>query len=181
MTNEDISFDEWHAALEVFAKKNNGSAADADAWREDYDAGKTPEQAWVDEWGHPEVTEDEPIAKEEDATEQEQPIQLDPEVSKKVAKQMQEYVNLLNETEPKGLVDMAVLNIRMENFRRTMQMSGAPPELSTEFLNIMQSTLDMMGDLIDMETIGGERFVSVRNDIVTKGDGFAKAALAEKQ
>lgn len=33
------------------AADHGGSAADADAWRDDYEAGKTPLEAWVDEWG----------------------------------------------------------------------------------------------------------------------------------
>lgn len=51
MTNKDVSFAEWHKELCLLAIKKGGSAADADAWREDYDAGKTPEQSWADEWG----------------------------------------------------------------------------------------------------------------------------------
>lgn len=51
MTNETHDFETWHNALCEVASRNNGSAADEDAWREDYDAGKTPEQAWADEWG----------------------------------------------------------------------------------------------------------------------------------
>ncbi len=51
MTNENCSFDEWHEFLVQYANENNGSAADADAWRADYDEGKTPEEAWHDEWG----------------------------------------------------------------------------------------------------------------------------------
>lgn len=46
-----ITFESWHERLCEVAKANGGSAADADAWREEYDAGKTPEQAWADEWG----------------------------------------------------------------------------------------------------------------------------------
>ena len=30
---------------------NGGSAADAEAWRDDYEAGKTPVEAYCDEWG----------------------------------------------------------------------------------------------------------------------------------
>lgn len=51
MTKDEVSFAEWHKELCKVATRNGGSAADADAWREDYDAGKTPEQSWADEWG----------------------------------------------------------------------------------------------------------------------------------
>lgn len=50
-TKENSSFNEWHRELENVARSQNGSAADTDAWREDYEAGKTPRQAWIDEWG----------------------------------------------------------------------------------------------------------------------------------
>lgn len=50
-TNANSTFNEWHNTLERVARSQGGSAADADAWREDYDNGKTPRQAWEDEWG----------------------------------------------------------------------------------------------------------------------------------
>lgn len=51
LTNENSAFSEWHRELERIARSQGGSAADADAWREDFDAGKTPRQSWEDEWG----------------------------------------------------------------------------------------------------------------------------------
>lgn len=51
LTKEESSFREWHGVLCEVARSQNGSAADADAWEEDYESGKTPRQAWEDEWG----------------------------------------------------------------------------------------------------------------------------------
>lgn len=51
LTNANSTFVEWHNNLMHVALSQGGSAADADAWREDYDDGKTPRQAWEDEWG----------------------------------------------------------------------------------------------------------------------------------
>ncbi|HDT3627244.1 TPA: hypothetical protein ACRR2J_003079 [Morganella morganii] len=51
MTNENFSFDEWHDFLSEYATKKGGSAADADAWRDDYENGLTPEEAWREAWG----------------------------------------------------------------------------------------------------------------------------------
>lgn len=51
MNNENCSFEEWHDLLMQVAADHGGSAADADAWRDDYEAGKTPLEAWVDECG----------------------------------------------------------------------------------------------------------------------------------
>ena len=51
MTNENSEFEEWHHFLCEYASSKGGSAEDADAWRQDYDDGKTPEEAWRDEWG----------------------------------------------------------------------------------------------------------------------------------
>lgn len=51
MTNETCEFEEWHQFLCQYAKSKGGSAEDADAWEEDYENGKTPEEAWFDEWG----------------------------------------------------------------------------------------------------------------------------------
>lgn len=51
MTNENFSFEEWHDFLSEYAAKKGGSAADADAWRDDYESGLTPEEAWRDAWG----------------------------------------------------------------------------------------------------------------------------------
>lgn len=51
MTKETGSFAEWHKLLHQYAQSRGGSAADAEAWRDDYDEGKTPKQAYDDEWG----------------------------------------------------------------------------------------------------------------------------------
>lgn len=51
LTKEIVSFAEWYAELERYATSRGGSVADVDAWREDYDAGKTPKAAYCDEWG----------------------------------------------------------------------------------------------------------------------------------
>ena len=51
MTNENCDFEEWHAFLCSHAESKGGSAADADSWMQDYEDGKTPEEAWRDEWG----------------------------------------------------------------------------------------------------------------------------------
>ncbi|MEM8280295.1 hypothetical protein Q4S05_05500 [Morganella morganii] len=51
MTNENFSFDEWHDFLSEYAAKKGGSAADADTWRDDYENGLTPEEAWREAWG----------------------------------------------------------------------------------------------------------------------------------
>lgn len=51
MTNEYSTFTEWYRTLCKIAVEQGGSAADVEAWRDDYDAGKTPRQSWEDEWG----------------------------------------------------------------------------------------------------------------------------------
>lgn len=51
LTKDCSNFAEWHQALEAVACSQHGSAADAVAWHEDYMSGKTPRQAWEDEWG----------------------------------------------------------------------------------------------------------------------------------
>jgi len=50
-TKANSTFEEWHEQLSDYAEITGGSAADAEAWREDYDAGKTPIDAYWDEWG----------------------------------------------------------------------------------------------------------------------------------
>jgi hypothetical protein len=106
-------------------------------------------------------------------------VQLDPELAAKVNEQLQSYIDKLKETENTELVNMAILNIQFENFRRTMMMSGAPPEIVAEHGRIMQTALDMIGYLIKVEELGTERFVAVRNDIIQRGDELTKAVLAE--
>jgi hypothetical protein len=53
LNNDNSTFEEWHKALCQVANDAGASAADADAWLSDYEAGKTPKQAWFDEWGSP--------------------------------------------------------------------------------------------------------------------------------
>ncbi|EOL5369389.1 hypothetical protein ACOIZ1_002424 [Escherichia coli] len=40
-TKYNASFEEWHELLMDYAELRGGSAADAEAWRDDYEAGKT--------------------------------------------------------------------------------------------------------------------------------------------
>lgn len=51
MNKDNCSFEDWHEYLCVYAIQQDGAITDADAWREDYEAGKTPEQAWHEVWG----------------------------------------------------------------------------------------------------------------------------------
>lgn len=50
-TKYNVSFEEWHELLMDYAELRGGSVADAEAWRDDYEAGKTPVEAYCDEWG----------------------------------------------------------------------------------------------------------------------------------
>ena len=50
-TKYNASFEEWHELLMDYAELRGGSAADAEAWRDDYEAGKIPVEAYCDEWG----------------------------------------------------------------------------------------------------------------------------------
>lgn len=50
-TKRNTTFDEWHEQLMCYAELRGDSAADAEAWRDDYEAGKTPADAYHDEWG----------------------------------------------------------------------------------------------------------------------------------
>lgn len=51
MTNKNASWNQWYAELCRYAQEQGGSAADADAWREGYDKGRTPAEEWADAWG----------------------------------------------------------------------------------------------------------------------------------
>ncbi|WP_447881605.1 hypothetical protein [Serratia fonticola] len=51
-TKRNATFEEWHEQLCDYADLRGESAADADAWRYDYEAGKTPVDAGCDEWGN---------------------------------------------------------------------------------------------------------------------------------
>ncbi|WP_434964264.1 hypothetical protein, partial [Escherichia coli] len=50
-TKQTVTFEEWHELLMDYAELRGGNAADAEAWRGDYEAGKTPVEAYCDEWG----------------------------------------------------------------------------------------------------------------------------------
>lgn len=50
-TKKNSTFKEWHEQLSDYAELRSGCAADSEAWREDYEAGKTPVEAYCDEWG----------------------------------------------------------------------------------------------------------------------------------
>ena len=45
-TKYNVSFEEWHELLMEYAELRSGSAADAEVWRDDYEAGKTPVEAY---------------------------------------------------------------------------------------------------------------------------------------
>jgi len=49
MTKYDCDFEEWYDLLTDVAAEDGGSVADMEAWREPYDHGLTPEEAWQDE------------------------------------------------------------------------------------------------------------------------------------
>ena len=44
------TWDAWYSALKSLANVHGESVADKDAWRESYDAGDSPEQAFFDEY-----------------------------------------------------------------------------------------------------------------------------------
>lgn len=50
MTNENFEFEEWMDFLRDHAAKKGGAANFPEEWREDYDAGLTPEEAWSKAW-----------------------------------------------------------------------------------------------------------------------------------
>lgn len=51
MTNETHSFEAWMDALRDHARKKGGAANFPEEWQEDFEAGLTPEQAWLNAWG----------------------------------------------------------------------------------------------------------------------------------
>ncbi|MNE11749.1 hypothetical protein D3C80_1045190 [compost metagenome] len=51
-TKRNATFEEWHEQLCFYAYCRGESADDADAWSEEYEAGKTPVDAGDDEWGN---------------------------------------------------------------------------------------------------------------------------------
>lgn len=50
LTKNDLAFPVWYSALKVYAKACGGSAAYEDAWRDDYEMGRSPKEAWIDAW-----------------------------------------------------------------------------------------------------------------------------------
>lgn len=51
LTNRNSTWEEWYSALKEYVATKDGSVADADAWREGYDAGRTPAEDWFEAWG----------------------------------------------------------------------------------------------------------------------------------
>lgn len=51
LTRENSDWSTWYAALRRYAASRGRSAADAEAWREGYDAGRSPAAEWADAWG----------------------------------------------------------------------------------------------------------------------------------
>lgn len=45
-----MSFEEWYSVLQAMAEMAGESVADVEAWREDFEAGKGPEDAFFDEY-----------------------------------------------------------------------------------------------------------------------------------
>ena len=45
-----MTFEQWWNELQELAAALGGAATDREAWRADYDAGKTPRKAWRDEF-----------------------------------------------------------------------------------------------------------------------------------
>lgn len=50
-TKQTVTYEKWHKQLMDYAELRGGNAVDAEAWRNDYEAGKTPVEAYCDEWG----------------------------------------------------------------------------------------------------------------------------------
>lgn len=46
----EVSFSVWYSALNMLAQKHGESVADKDAWREEYELGKTTEEAFYGEY-----------------------------------------------------------------------------------------------------------------------------------
>lgn len=49
-TKNTATFEEWAEQLELVAELNGGFIDDREEWREDYDDGKTPTDAWFDQF-----------------------------------------------------------------------------------------------------------------------------------
>ena len=50
MTNETHSFEEWFDFYREYSRSHGVMANFPDEWLEDYEAGKTPEEAYRDAW-----------------------------------------------------------------------------------------------------------------------------------
>lgn len=50
MTKDNFSFEQWMDSLREYAAKKGGAANFPEEWREDYDEGFTPEEAWSAAW-----------------------------------------------------------------------------------------------------------------------------------
>ena len=50
-TNRNSTFEDWHEQLSMYAEIRGIGVDDTEAWRECYDNGKTPVDAYCDEWG----------------------------------------------------------------------------------------------------------------------------------
>jgi len=50
LSNENVDFETWYVRLQTIARHFQGSCADLSEWREDYNAGLTPETSWYDAW-----------------------------------------------------------------------------------------------------------------------------------
>jgi hypothetical protein len=48
-TKRTANFDDWHKQLMDYAELRCGSASDAEAWREDYESGRSVADAWGDD------------------------------------------------------------------------------------------------------------------------------------
>ncbi|MFW8567027.1 hypothetical protein [Orrella sp. 11846] len=46
----DMEWDDWYMILQDLAAKHRENVSDADAWREPFDAGQSPEEAFYDEY-----------------------------------------------------------------------------------------------------------------------------------
>jgi len=49
-TKNEIIFEEWYDKLKELASTNGRNVSDEAAWREDYDAGSTPEDCFYEEY-----------------------------------------------------------------------------------------------------------------------------------
>lgn len=52
MTNKNCSFEEWYDLLMDIASDYGCDSLDINKWMGIYETGKTPVDAWLDEWGN---------------------------------------------------------------------------------------------------------------------------------